>query len=145
MFRLIVGFPLIAGILIGCSNGQEEEIRDLLLMQQNAWNTGDLETFMQGYINSDSLRFVGSQGEVRGWQTTLNRYQRGYPTQDEMGVLTFDLREIRMLGRGHAMIFGAYTVQRHTDRLSGLFTLIAKDTSNGWRIIHDHTSANSNP
>lgn len=141
MFRHTVGVLLIASILAGCSNGQEGDIRALLLMQQNAWNAGDLETFMQGYMNSDSIRFVGSHGEIRGWQTTLERYQRGYPTRNEMGTLSFDLHEIRILGREHAMIFGSYTVQRRADRLSGLFTLIAQDTSNGWRIIHDHTSA----
>ena len=141
MFRHSVGVLLIASILTGCSNGQEDDIRALLLMQQNAWNAADLETFMQGYIHSDSLRFVGSHGEIRGWETTLERYQRAYPTRDEMGTLSFDLHEIRMLGREHAMIFGAYTVQRRTDRLSGLFTLIAQETSNGWRIVHDHTSA----
>ncbi len=128
-------------ILIGCSYAQENEILDLLLLQQNAWNGGDIDSFMEGYLNSDSLRFIGSGGEVRGWHSTLERYKQNYPTRDAMGTLTFDLHEIRLLGTDHAMIFGGYTLQRLTERSTGLFTLIATNTSNGWRIIHDHTSA----
>ncbi len=110
-------------------------------MQQDAWNAGDIETFMQGYLNSDSLRFVGAGGEVRGWQSTLEKYQQGYPDREAMGTLSFELREIQMLGRKHALIFGAYTLERENDQPTGLFTLIAENTEDGWRLIHDHTSA----
>ncbi|MXX97081.1 MAG: nuclear transport factor 2 family protein [Rhodothermaceae bacterium] len=143
MFRsiLFLGTILLTGLVIGCSATQESDIQNLLQMQQDAWNAGDIETFMQGYLNSDSLRFVGSGGEVRGWQSTLDRYHRAYPDREAMGTLSFDLREIRMLGRRHAMIFGAYTLERDNDQPTGLFTLIAEYTEDGWRIIHDHTSA----
>jgi len=141
MFRFILSFTLLFGILIGCSNAQENEIQDLLLMQQFAWNEGNIDSFMQGYLMSDSLRFVGSGGEVRGWHSTLERYKRNYPTPEAMGTLQFDLHEIRLLGQNHAMIYGSYTLQRTDSQSNGLFTLIALDTSSGWRIIHDHTSA----
>lgn len=140
MFRFIQFNAILLVILIGCSSAQDNEIRDLLLMQQTAWNAGDIESFMQGYLKSDSLRFVGSGGEVRGWHSTLERYQQSYPTRQAMGTLSFELHEIRPLGQKHAMIFGSYTLQRQMERLTGLFTLIAMDTPNGWRIIHDHTS-----
>ena len=146
MFRSICfwGYTFLVVSLVGCTTiSSEEEIRDVLQMQQAAWNAGDIETFMQGYLNSDSLRFVGSGGEVRGWQSTLERYYKAYPDQQSMGTLSFELREIRMLGSRHAMIFGAYTLDLDNDQPSGLFTLIARRTEDGWRIIHDHTSANS--
>ncbi|MCY4159415.1 MAG: nuclear transport factor 2 family protein [Bacteroidetes bacterium] len=136
---------LFTGVFSSCTTPPQEELRHILQKQQNAWNAGDIETFMQGYLNSDSLRFVGSGGEVRGWQSTLERYRRTYPDLEAMGHLSFDLREIRMLGSRHAMVFGAYTLERSDDQLSGLFTLIAEHTEDGWRIVHDHTSADSIP
>ena len=148
MFRsaFFPGFIFLAALITGCTTiSQEQEIRNVLQEQQNAWNAGDIKTFMQGYLNSDSLRFVGSGGEVRGWQPTLERYSAAYPDRQSMGVLSFDLREIRMLDSRHAMIFGAYTLERDGDRPSGLFTLIAERTRDGWRIIHDHTSADAKP
>ncbi len=147
MFRSVFfkGAIFLAGVLTGCSTTQERDVQQLLNRQQNAWNAGDIESFMQGYLNSDRLRFVGSGGEVRGWQPTLDRYRRSYPDRESMGTLLFDLREIRMLGRQHAMIFGAYTLERVHDEPTGLFTLIAEYTEDGWRIIHDHTSADRIP
>jgi hypothetical protein len=39
---------------------------DMLRKQSEAWNEGDLETFMQDYWQSDSLRFIGRSGVVLG-------------------------------------------------------------------------------
>ena len=139
------GSILLTGLLMGCAPPQEDAIREVLQMQQDAWNAGDIETFMQGYLNSDSLRFAGSSGEIRGWQSTLERYHRVYPDRAAMGTLTFDLREIRMLSDKHAMVFGAYALERENDQPTGLFTLILDYTEGGWRIVHDHTSADQIP
>ena len=45
-----------------------------------------------------------------------------------------------MMGGRHAFIYGAYTLERATDRPTGLYTLLAQHTIEGWRIVHDHTS-----
>lgn len=37
---------------------EKEAIRELLMNQQDDWNDGDIEAFMGGYLNSDSLRFA---------------------------------------------------------------------------------------
>ena len=150
MFRIIVGLIILTTIVSGCDTlindtSQEDEVREVLRMQQDAWNSGDLQAFMEGYVKSDRLRFAGSSGEIRGWQTTLERYQRAYPDRAAMGTLSFDLREVRLLSKKHALIFGAYTLIRENDQPTGLFTLIAEDTADGWRIVHDHTSADSTP
>lgn len=143
--KLLIVPCLVSIFILNDAMAQKNAIRDLLLTQQDAWNAGDIETFMQGYVNSDSLRFVGSSGEIRGWQSTLERYQRAYPDRATMGALTFNLREIRLLGQKHAMIFGTYTLERENDQPTGHFTLIAEYTIDGWRIIHDHTSADAVP
>ena len=149
MFRSLRMFfwgpVLLTGLLMGCASPQESAIHEVLQMQQDAWNAGDIETFMQGYLNSDSLRFAGAGGEIRGWQSTLERYQRVYPDRAAMGTLTFDLREIRILGDKHAMVFGAYALDRENDQPTGLFTLILEYTEEGWRIVHDHTSVDRIP
>ena len=139
MFR--ISMVLFAGFLGACSTSDKDQpLRDLLQMQQDAWNDGDLEAYMQGYLKNDRLRFVGDNGESRGWQFILDGYRHNYPDREAMGVLSFDLREIRHLGAGYAMIFGSYTLERTYDQPTGLFTLIAEHTEHGWRITHDHTS-----
>ena len=131
---------LIIFLLAGCARPHEEALRSLLMEQQEAWNRGDIDHFMEGYLKSDSLRFVSADGEVRGWQATLERYHRAYPDHASRGILTFDIKEIKLTGRRHAFIYGGYTLERATDRPTGLYTLVAQHTAEGWRIIHDHTS-----
>ncbi len=115
-------------------------IRALLQAQQEAWNRGDVETFMVGYWKSDKTEFVGASGILRGWQAVLDRYRKTYPDKAAMGKLTFSDLEITMLSPDSAYILGRWQLEREKDRPAGVFTLIAKKFPEGWRIIHDHTS-----
>jgi len=115
-------------------------IRALLQAQQEAWNRGDIDTFMVGYWKSDRTEFVGGSGILRGWQAVLDRYRKTYPDKAAMGMMTFSDLEITMLSPDSAYILGRWRLERDKDRPGGVFTLIAKKFPEGWRIIHDHTS-----
>lgn len=118
---------------------QESEIRKVLFDQQNDWNNGDIEAFMQGYWKSDSLMFIGSKGPVYGWQTTLDNYKKSYPTKEKMGTLEFSDLQVKMLGKKYAAVFGRWKLFRKEDSPNGIFTLIFQKFSGGWKIIQDHT------
>ena len=49
---------------------------DILYKQQTAWNSGDIDTFMEGYLKSENLIFSGSNGPIHGWEATRNRYKK---------------------------------------------------------------------
>ena len=118
----------------------DSAIRKVLSDQQDAWNRGDIDAFMDGYWKSDSLRFA-SGGEVqRGWNATLDRYHATYPGRDAMGKLTFTLYSIDILSNDDAFVFGRYELERANDRPSGLFTLLFRRFGDDWRIVFDHTS-----
>ncbi len=53
---------------------EKSEINSLLTKQVDAWNEGNLEKFMETYLKSDELVFVGSRGPTYGWQATLENY-----------------------------------------------------------------------
>ncbi len=122
---------------------EKAQIAAVLYAQQEAWNRGDLAGFMDGYWNSDSLRFASGGTVQRGWQTTLDRYRNSYPGTDAMGTLAFDSLDVRLLGPDDAYVFGRWALARDTTfaPASGLFTLILRRTPQGWRIVHDHTSS----
>ena len=67
-------------------------IHGVMKAQEKAWSQNDLEGYMQGYWKSDSLKFYGSNGLTKGWQQTLDRYKKGYPSKDHSGTLTFELK-----------------------------------------------------
>ena len=124
----------------GNQNSEKQEISKVISDQQNAWNKGDIEGYMQGYIKSDSLRFASGGNVSYGWQITLDRYQKGYPDKATMGKLIFSDIDIELLSPEVAIVFGKWELERENDNPWGLFTLVFKKTDEGWRIGHDHTS-----
>lgn len=46
----------------------EIAIRNILATQSAAWNQGDIEGFMKGYWENDSLMFIGKKGLTYGWK-----------------------------------------------------------------------------
>ena len=118
-----------------------DEIRSLLRGQQEAWNRGDIEGYMQGYWKSDALLFTSGGRIQRGWQTTYEKYKKSYDTKEKMGTLTFSNLEIKMLSSSSAWVFGRWKLERANDHPGGVFTLILRKFPDGWKIIHDHTSS----
>jgi len=57
-----------------------------------------------------------------------------------MGTLTFSQIEITKLGPEAALFMGRWQLARKNDQPHGIFTLLFRRTSAGWRIVHDHTS-----
>jgi ketosteroid isomerase-like protein len=117
------------------------EIRAVLTAQQQAWNRGDIPAFLEGYWNSPELTFAGSDGFVRGYGGLLQRYRKSYPDKAHMGELEFSQLEIRALGSDSALVLGRWHLKRTVGDAGGVFSLIFHKFPVGWRIIHDHTSA----
>ena len=122
---------------------EENAIRSLLDIQIADWNEGDIDAFMTGYWQSDSLRFASGNAFRQGWQETLERYKTSYPDKANMGELSFELYEVNVLSADAAMVFGRFNLKREAELgdLTGLFTLIFRKHDSGWKIVHDHTSA----
>ncbi len=118
-----------------------EAISAVLRAQQTAWNRGDVDAFLVGYWRSPELTFSGSSGVARGWDGVLARYKRNYPDKGTMGQLDFSELEFRFLGPEAALVLGRWHLKREKDDLGGVFTLVWQRFPEGWKIIHDHTSA----
>lgn len=117
------------------------EIQSVLTAQQDAWNRGDIDTFMSGYARSASTVFVSEDEVTRGWETVRDRYRLKYSDRAKMGSLSFSDIEVTMLSPDAAVVLGRWKLKRANDEPHGRFTLIFKRLTEGWRIIHDQTSA----
>ena len=119
----------------------QQTIRSIMAQQESAWNRGDLPAFMQGYWNSDSLRFIGSRGLTYGWQTTLDNYRKGYPDRATMGTLKFSILSVEKLSRRSAFVIGKWHLARgEKGDLSGHYTLLWRKIKGQWVIVADHSS-----
>ena len=117
------------------------QIRSVLRAQQEAWNRGDIDGFMNGYARSASTVFVSEDTIRRGWETVRERYRKKYSDRAKMGTLAFSDLEITLLSPDAAVVLGRWSLKRANDQPHGRFTLIFKRLPEGWRIVHDHTSA----
>jgi ketosteroid isomerase-like protein len=71
----------------------------------------------------------------------LARYKKNYPDRGAMGTLDFSNLEFRFLGPDAALVLGHWHLKREKDEPGGVFSLVFQRFPEGWRIIHDHTSA----
>ena len=116
-------------------------IEEVLSQQEAAWNRGDIDDFMEGYWNSDSLSFVGSRGLTRGWSTTLSNYKSSYPDRSTMGKLIFKVLHLRKLRGKTVYMVGSWTLIRpEKGDIGGHFSLVWKKIQGTWKIVADHSS-----
>jgi beta-aspartyl-peptidase (threonine type) len=115
-------------------------ITKILDVQQNNWNQGSVDAFLEGYWHSPDLTFSGSGGIARGWDGVLARYKKNYPDRAAMGQLDFSGLEFHFLGTDAALVLGHWHLARAQGDIGGVFSLVWQRFPEGWRIIHDHTS-----
>lgn len=147
--HLLWVLPVLPMLLAACaaippdSAADDSQIRGLLAEQSAAWNRGDIDAFMQGYWNSEQLRFASGDNVTYGWAAANRRYHDHYPDHSAMGQLVFSDLEVELIGADAALVFGRWALQREHDRPHGLFSLLLRRTADGWKITRDHTSAGS--
>ena len=127
----------------GIPNGADAAVEHVLRQQQDAWNHHDLDAFMAGYWNSADLTFFSGAKQTAGWQATLDRYKATYASPGhEMGTLEFSGLRVEILGPDAAFVRGAWHLTMTDGKTPhGLFTLVFRRFPDGWKIVHDHTSA----
>jgi uncharacterized protein (TIGR02246 family) len=118
----------------------EEQVKAVLNKQVTAWNRGDTDAFLEGYA-SDTV-FVGEK-MTRGLEDLKRRYQEHYPTRASMGKLSFYDLEVHEMGKDFAYVIGRWQLERDKEgggNVSGVYSLVFKKTSIGWKIVLDHTN-----
>jgi uncharacterized protein (TIGR02246 family) len=148
--RSIAALVLVVLLACGSPSGSFGEadraaIASVLAEQAAAWNRGDLDGFMAAYERSDALVFTSGAEVQRGWQGTYDRYVTRYrgAGANEMGNLAFEVLDVRGLGADGAVVLGTWTLTDTPKAGTGIFSLAFVRTAEGWRIVHDHTSAKS--
>jgi len=128
---------------VGFGAADRSAIAAVLAGQADAWNRGDLDGFMAAYERSDALVFTSGAEVQRGWQGTYDRYVARYrgAGANEMGKLAFEVLDVRGLGSDGAVVLGRWTLTDTPKAGTGVFSLAFARTADGWRIVHDHTSA----
>ncbi|HWE35681.1 MAG TPA: nuclear transport factor 2 family protein [Isosphaeraceae bacterium] len=139
-----------AGLVAGRGLAKEDEkgaIRAVLDKQVADWNKGDLDAFLDGYWKSPKVVFQSGGDRFEGWEAMRDRYHKSYKAEGRaMGKLAFRDLEIEPLGPDAAFARARWELTLPDgSRPGGLFTLILRKFPEGWKIVHDHTSARAKP
>lgn len=142
----IVGLLLLA--LAGSAHAIEPSadqraVEAVIADSAKGWNAGDVERFMASYSDDPSTSFVTAEGPVRGKAAMLERYKTKYDFADpaKRGVLTFEAKDFRLLGKDHALYVARWTLTYPDGKsASGYTSLVMARERVGWRIIADHSS-----
>jgi ketosteroid isomerase-like protein len=137
--------------LVACSapkipfGNPPQEIAAMLQRSAADWNRGDLQGFMSDYAQ-DSLTSYMANGHVQyGWQVLYDRYQKNYFAPGKSrDSLSFDELHVRVLTPDFAYATARFKLSRRDSVVaSGPFTLVLQKQGDRWKILHDHTSADT--
>lgn len=127
-------------IVLSAQTKDEVVIRKMLKQQENAWNEGNLEKFMIGYWQNDSLMFIGKTGTTYGYANTLANYKKGYPDTANMGKFTSTIISFKKLSVEYYYVTGKWFLKRTIGDASGHYTLLMRKIKGQWVIVADHSS-----
>ena len=140
MKKTFLAFFLLLTVQMFAQSNDESAIRKILDQQTAAWNRGDIENFMNGYWENDSLMFIGKSGVTYGWTNTLNNYKKGYPDTAAMGKLIFNLIQVKKISKQYYHITGKWFLKRSIGDVGGHYTLLFRKINGRWVIVSDHSS-----
>ena len=116
---------------------QQLDVTKVILAQQAAWNTGDLDRYLSFYKDAPDTEAYLAAPTI-GIPAIRNAYRINFPNRDSMGAIEDSEVTVRALGDNFALATGKYHLQR-TKKAGGdafgTFTLVFEKTSAGWQII----------
>jgi uncharacterized protein (TIGR02246 family) len=137
-----LSFTALAGCRHRFGEDDRRALAALLERQQQAWNRGDLAGYMDGYARTSALVFTSGGKIRRGWDETLAAYRKRYGgDRAGMGRLVLEPLEVQPIGGDGAVVLGRWRLTETPQAGGGVFSVVAERRSEGWRIVHDHTSA----
>ena len=140
LFMMCIVFGSSPGILAQKGSRDLEQIKNILFQQQQDWNNGNIDAFMDAYWNSEELQFGNANGIIYDWEKILDDYKVRYPDRETMGTLSFQIIDISRQSRKVVSLTGSWELEREHDRPGGHFLLIWRKIKGNWKIVIDHTS-----
>jgi uncharacterized protein (TIGR02246 family) len=106
------------------------------------WNRGDLEGFLSDYAPESTTTFIDGRRARHGFDFIRDNYAPRFAPGARRDSLHFEEVEARWLSPTLALVTARYILQRGgATSASGPFTLVMERRSEGWKILHDHSSS----
>ena len=142
MKKYLLFLLLSSSFLLKAQSSEDKlKILNILDRQTKAWNEGNVNNFMNGYWESDSLMYIGKSGVTYGYNSTLESYKKNYPDKSTMGTLKFDIVKVDFISNDACFVVGKWYLTRpKKGDIGGHYTLLWRKIKGNWVIVADHSS-----
>jgi ketosteroid isomerase-like protein len=140
-YRTIVAAAALAASTLApaAASSDATQIADLLARSSQAWNRGDLATFMRSYENAPTTEYVSSKTVIRGYAAIRAHYAAHYGSTG-MPILSISDLDVRPLGSTFAVVVAHWHLaMADGTHPTGIFSLVLHRSPGGWHIITDHS------
>ena len=121
---------------------QSKDVKDiiqLMRVEEDAWNKGDIEGYVNLYAPEDSTRMIYSTGAVYGKDSILAFYKKYWP-KERMGKLKLTHDSIERLSDTYYYVSGYFNVSYPTGKeIKGRFSGLVKKINGKWYLYTDHS------
>ena len=133
---------LICLLFVITAFGQSKEEKAILAVmreEERAWNSGNIEAYVDLYAPSDSTRMIYSTGAVYGKDSILAFYKKYWP-KERMGQLTLDGERLEKLSNNYYYVSGFFHVRYGDGKsINGRFSGLMKKINGRWFLYTDHS------
>ena len=117
---------------------EANEIIQLMREEEQAWNSGDIEAYVNLYAAEDSVRMIYSTGAVYGKENILAFYKKYWP-KERMGTLVLDGERMERLSKKYYYVTGYFHVSYPDGKaINGRFSGLMKKIKGKWYLYTDH-------
>jgi uncharacterized protein (TIGR02246 family) len=120
-------------------SNDEKAILAVMREEEKAWNSGNIEAYVDLYAPHDSTRMIYSTGAVYGKDSILAFYKKYWP-KERMGQLTLDGERLERLSNEYYYVSGFFHV-RYPDgkSVNGRFSGLMRKMKGRWYLYTDHS------
>jgi len=133
LFFLFLHFTLYA---------QPKDVKDIIALmrkEEEVWNNGDIEGYVNLYAPEDSTRMIYGSGAVYGKDRILAFYKKYWP-KERMGHLTLTHDSIERLSKNYYYVSGFFNVSYPDSKpVKGRFSGLMKKIKGKWYLYTDHS------
>ncbi|HWI93675.1 MAG TPA: nuclear transport factor 2 family protein [Flavisolibacter sp.] len=138
---------LLVAILISINTivlAQSKDVKDIIALmrtEEEAWNGGDIDAYVNLYAPGDSTRMIyfGGNGVTRGKDSILAFYKKYWP-KEKMGHLTLLHDSIEKISSEYYYVSGFFNVSYPSGKeVKGRFSGLVKKIKGKWFLYTDHS------
>lgn len=143
LFRCAILFAIVF-----CTNtiasAQSKDVKNIIALmrtEEEVWNRGDIDAYVNLYAPGDSTRMIyfGGSGITRGKDSILAFYKKYWP-KEKMGHLTLQHDGIEKISNEYYYVSGFFNVSYPSGKeVKGRFSGLVKRIKGKWYLYTDHS------